>query len=576
MKYLVPAFLRKIDAYLLLHYPILWETKIVFVLFYSLIVANLALVGAGMLVPISKQYIPAYDAFTSNTLVWTGILAGLAIGYYAYQQSFIRIKTYTMRQNALRWGIYAVAVTSIMSNLLVLPHTVISRVRTTYTAEEIQKDKATLQKMDILKDYVYMIHKANVEDKDKILAQLQNSSLNAKGDVDALYQTCKTFDKWVNAEGLTGKKYHELIENQPNWHPALKRNLMLQTRREEYSDGRTFSTQPFELNTHTISAIYAKYPEQPLQRWKRYSEDINILDNIKRVEQYFRANTFLVTKFPSRYDYGLPNGNQEYISLSNLVFDFGNTNLIKEKRASHEWQNLKDVCFSAEYKDVVKLRTAGEVINRFDPKLFYFANKLILDTERVNSLAYTAIPKSVVSPYTLEIPYTMAVVLLSLFVLIAKTLNLRSLFVAGLGLMASFFAVSATIIFVLIPVFGKYMTHGFMEFEHYGTFVREMLTVSFFGMLILFISGLFSLYVLRYKAHKKWFETLWVYFLSGGLVLNVLWFALGLAGYLGNFNQTLPSINATIFYTGFYAIFAFAMFGMYCAYNNMMNYPLKK
>ena len=61
LQYLIPKFLKKIDHYLLLRYPVLWETRVHFVVFYSLILGNVLALGLGMIYPVSKANIPDFE-----------------------------------------------------------------------------------------------------------------------------------------------------------------------------------------------------------------------------------------------------------------------------------------------------------------------------------------------------------------------------------------------------------------------------------------------------------------------------------------------------------------------------------
>jgi hypothetical protein len=139
-RFLIPNFLQRFDRYLLKQYPIIWETKLHYVLFYSSIVANGLLCVIGFLIPVSKKNFPDYADFMFPTVGWGLVLAFLALAYYTYQQSFVRIRVYVMRENILRYGLYIIAVTSILANVLTLPHTVRYRVVGLFDKEEFKKD----------------------------------------------------------------------------------------------------------------------------------------------------------------------------------------------------------------------------------------------------------------------------------------------------------------------------------------------------------------------------------------------------------------------------------------------------
>ena len=89
----IPPFLRRLDAYLLRNYPVVWRTKAVFVLFYGIVAAPLLFV-AGLLyahLTLDAQHLVVepiapiemgYDVYH----LWSAVFAGLGIAYWAYIQ----------------------------------------------------------------------------------------------------------------------------------------------------------------------------------------------------------------------------------------------------------------------------------------------------------------------------------------------------------------------------------------------------------------------------------------------------------------------------------------------------------
>lgn len=572
-KYLVPNFLRKIDAYLLQRYPIIWETKIVFVLFYSLIVANALLWSLGMVVPISRQYVPQYDSFRINTLIWSSILAVLAIGYYAYQQSFIRIKVYTVRENVLRYGIYVVAVSSILSNILVFPNTVISRVRALYTAEEVKNDCVAIRKTEILKEFVLMLFNANVEEKEKILAKLKSSAVNAQGEVDDLYKSYEMLDKLVRSNG----DFWGNVEKQTLWNEALKAQIIAVNGNNSGGSMGDFAFCAFELATKPIQAIYAKYPNEVVKnRYEgyRYYQNEQVYKNIQNVEEYLRANVFLVTRHDGRAYYE----NHEYYPRS------------KKTRAQEAYTNLFDNIFALEktytnskiLEEWYNLKTNptslldGGRINQHSPEVFYTAMPYITNTKRVHDLTSASVGKMEVSSLTLYAPYGVFMLLVSLFVLVTKALSMRNVFIAAIALIVTMFATGFTMmgIALYIPNLGSYFILNDRIYPgHYNELMQGMWVGGHFMLGILAVVGTFGAYILRNRIHKKWFETVWVYFLGGSFLMSFAWFMIGYENILRNHTHYSSDF---VIYLGIYGVFAVAIFAMYCAYNKMIGLPTKR
>ena len=67
MRLLIPKFLKKIDLYLLTHYPNFWATRAHYFVFYSFICGNLLMFLLGILCSISKANIPGYETIVLMT-----------------------------------------------------------------------------------------------------------------------------------------------------------------------------------------------------------------------------------------------------------------------------------------------------------------------------------------------------------------------------------------------------------------------------------------------------------------------------------------------------------------------------
>ena len=139
LQYLIPKFLKKIDHYLLLRYPVLWETRVHFVVFYSLILGNVLALGLGMIYPVSKANIPDFEQ-VKGYLFYGYILSFLVLGYYAYQQSIKRRAFYSLKEILLQVVVYAFATLSVLGNALVMPNVIKYRVQRLVAEDVLVKD----------------------------------------------------------------------------------------------------------------------------------------------------------------------------------------------------------------------------------------------------------------------------------------------------------------------------------------------------------------------------------------------------------------------------------------------------
>jgi hypothetical protein len=187
INHLIIKPLAKLDTYLLQRYPIIWETKIHYVLFYSAIVANLGLIGLGHLYPARElSYIP-YNELIENVWTWVFCLALLSILGYAYQQSYVRIKIYSFKQSLLRYGLYMLGVSSILFNTLVLPNTLVYRVNQLNDYQTLKQDFISHLKTEYLIEitqFVDFMGDSAVKNRKDYLTILQKTPINQEKTVE--------------------------------------------------------------------------------------------------------------------------------------------------------------------------------------------------------------------------------------------------------------------------------------------------------------------------------------------------------------------------------------------------------
>ncbi|TAG93350.1 MAG: hypothetical protein EAZ20_01745 [Bacteroidetes bacterium] len=180
-----PTFLQKIDRHLLENYPIIWETKIHFILFYSLIIANFILLGISFLLPISKNEVMDYSYFQHVYHFWLTVwfLLGLSFCIYQYKISHIK-ESYTIKENFLRYFCYVLIVCCLNINYFVLPFLVTLKVQNIFDMEEVKKDIFHLNKLKILSDYLQVVYLS--PDHNHYFEKVKKSHLNQNNEANEM------------------------------------------------------------------------------------------------------------------------------------------------------------------------------------------------------------------------------------------------------------------------------------------------------------------------------------------------------------------------------------------------------
>ncbi|TAG93352.1 MAG: hypothetical protein EAZ20_01755, partial [Bacteroidetes bacterium] len=204
-KTLIPPFLKKIDRYLLENYPIIWETKLHFVLFYSLIIGNLVLLGVSFLLPLSKKELIEFDYLIENNHTWVGLSAGLSLIVYGYLQNISTIKIYTIKENLLRLGIHFLIICSFLTNLLAIPLSSFAQADKLYSKKEIEKDILDLNKMELIADFIKKIY--FLSDANDYFEKLKKSHFNKNNEVDEILATFKKLENLT--QGLEGVRLRQ-------------------------------------------------------------------------------------------------------------------------------------------------------------------------------------------------------------------------------------------------------------------------------------------------------------------------------------------------------------------------------
>jgi hypothetical protein len=554
LNYLIPSPLRKIDNRLLQHYPIVWETKIHYVLFYIAVANCFFRIVASLYSARELSYIP-YENLVAQTWGWSFLFAMLAILYYAYQQSFVRIKVYSWRENILRYGLYLLGVSMIMVTTLSLPTTLINhKINTLYSSTEIKKDLIELNKIKYLGDLIREVRNSSIsrQEEMQLLKLLQNHPLNQNQAFEKIIAFQDEFEKIYNFG--KDKKWIEEVKQHPTWHPELKMQLFYQFKDEQNDDNeehpKYFSDiADITLLMPSIQQKIAKYlPEYPESYNKLYRyEKRDLSFQLANLIAYKNDDFFLNSLKPHQIDNGL--------SYNHI------------KIFLHKGVSLSSSCSRKEiYTEPLELKEK-ELIELFIPQ-----RKL----EAAISQAWSQKNKDVSYAFQASAFFTL---FLALLVLTAKIFTLRNLIISGFMMFASLFLLAfslTTELFyigdirrILFQVFGSFEIFGISIYNSIDT---DTPIVLFWLVPILIISvsvGLAS-YVQLKKINFRWIPLIWTFVLTSALVTtSVTSFVLLFRSYILNCDL-LTQINFL------YPTLAIAMFGMYVMYNQIAVLPQKK
>lgn len=602
LKYLIPQFLKKADAHLLQNYPIIWETKIHFILFYSTIVANLSLFGLAWLMPIDFKFVPSYDNYVELTISWSAFSAFLMLCFYFYQQSFIRIKVYTFKETVLRYGMYVLAVVSFGTNILALPQGITFRVRQAYSKEEIKKDFFDLARTEYLTDLTkFILNRTSESESSKYFAILKNSPLNKNKEVSEILQGLKDYNEIIDkkhildyeeklqkftdfsennqvdlepsneqkgdfsklfADSLTflmkdHKRIHHSIENHPQWNKDFKKQLISRVKLHKTLDlsQDEFFECNLELSTTTSKKILPKYASARNDYKKYYTEtsDDKFYDDyssyyefkkngISNLCAFYHTDLFLNTKY-DLYTSHFFEGINDYII---------GTNNFDDRITDRENHSNQDILLYLSEKEKDK----------------YMAS--LMDEKFVNAKIGEFLWKEDISEdFSIKL-LAIFIINAALLLLATKFFSFRNLFISGFGMMAGAFSLAALLYFdffkttrkVIFGIFGnsKYFLESYIS--------NDILFIYFISFLILCITIFFALYLVTQKANYKWLKTLFVFLLCSTMALQIF----GVPHLEENGVDEIYTKN--LFYL--YETLVLLMFALYYLYNRMLALPLKK
>ena len=142
---LVPAPLWQLDRYLLLHYPIIWRTKVHFFIWFSLILGYGLLFGLGEWLPLQTTNLPTLQQVDIGVAVLR-LLGVMVLAWWGYTQFRSPMMESHARQLLLTGLIYFLCFFSVMINPLALVVPVVHRIAQLMPDAEFQQEYALHEK----------------------------------------------------------------------------------------------------------------------------------------------------------------------------------------------------------------------------------------------------------------------------------------------------------------------------------------------------------------------------------------------------------------------------------------------
>ncbi|MCB1802527.1 MAG: hypothetical protein KDI82_12620, partial [Gammaproteobacteria bacterium] len=144
---LTPGFLRRLDRWLLLHWPWVWRTRVHYFAWYSLVVANIVLLVLAALWPIEPTSPPDVAGVTAMT-AWLTVLGWTFLLLWISQQLRPRLGPRRARILLLTGLLYCACFYSVAINPLSFALPITQRIASLVPDDEFAHDLALHQRYD--------------------------------------------------------------------------------------------------------------------------------------------------------------------------------------------------------------------------------------------------------------------------------------------------------------------------------------------------------------------------------------------------------------------------------------------
>jgi|GEM_PF-6245887 len=161
LKKLYPRFLKNFDHYLLTHYPVIWKSRIHVFAFFSLLLGNLLAFGAGHLFPISKTNMLTTGDYSTLQQFAVILMLFIGLGYMLLQRRF-PLTQVDVWKRVLIIPLYALCLTSVVMNVSVFQHALVSRVAAVVPDATFEEDEKLAKQLMIYRENVDNFSQNNI------------------------------------------------------------------------------------------------------------------------------------------------------------------------------------------------------------------------------------------------------------------------------------------------------------------------------------------------------------------------------------------------------------------------------
>ncbi|MEM7104469.1 MAG: hypothetical protein AAF502_15135 [Bacteroidota bacterium] len=158
-----PAFLKKIDHYLLINNPVIWRTRVHYFLFYSLVVGNFIAFTAAVATPVKLDNVMRISNF-DMTYVISMILMGFVAIFWTYSQVRYPLRSTRMIDIFKTLLLYAFSLVCLSTNVWTFQHVLIYKTANVVSNTEFQKDWQTIRANSVLQSYQHQILHDHVDE----------------------------------------------------------------------------------------------------------------------------------------------------------------------------------------------------------------------------------------------------------------------------------------------------------------------------------------------------------------------------------------------------------------------------